>query len=71
MDTATRMQSIVAAAERARLHREPPRRTPARPDERTVGDALTTDPQDRKRRANAALLDLVEQTVAKRARRAR
>ncbi|WP_460756498.1 hypothetical protein [Myceligenerans cantabricum] len=35
-------------------------------DSREAGDALTCDPQDRKRRAHAALLDLVVETAAKR-----
>ncbi|RPF23314.1 hypothetical protein [Myceligenerans xiligouense] len=64
MDAATRMQSIISAAERSR--RGAPERDHDAQDRRNAGDALTCDPQDRKRRANAALLDLVVQTAAKR-----
>ncbi|MBE1877949.1 hypothetical protein [Myceligenerans pegani] len=66
MDAATRMQSIVSAAERSRTRRPERDPEPGGQDRRSAGDALTCDPQDRKRRANAALLDLVVETAAKR-----
>ncbi|GAA1864582.1 hypothetical protein [Myceligenerans crystallogenes] len=68
MDAAIRMQSIIAAAERSRPLGNRPQRVRPAPGEGNAGDTLTTDPQDRKRRAHAALLDLVEQTAAKRRR---
>ncbi|GAB3158457.1 hypothetical protein GCM10027059_03240 [Myceligenerans halotolerans] len=67
MDAVTRMKSIVSAAERSRTRTpEHDRELAVAQDRRNAGDALTCDPQDRKRRANAALLDLVVETAAKR-----
>ncbi|MBL0887818.1 hypothetical protein [Myceligenerans indicum] len=68
MDAATRTKPTVAAVKRSRSRVLPPERERelGAQDRRNVGDALTCDPQDRRRRANAALLDLVVETAAKR-----
>lgn len=66
MDAATRMKSIISAAERSRTRTPDHDAQRSAQDRRNAGDALTCDPQDRKRRANAALLDLVVETAAKR-----
>lgn len=69
MDAATRMQSIIAAAERSRARAGGPERDVAPADGRPLGDALTCDPQDRRRRAQEALQDLVIATSAPRKQR--
>lgn len=66
MDAATRMTSIVPAPERSRTRAPERDHDRGARDRRNAGDALTCDPQDRRRRANAALLDLVVETAAKR-----
>ncbi|WP_159798646.1 hypothetical protein [Puerhibacterium puerhi] len=63
--------SIMARHAHAPLRAEAPRRpdgpqrAPA-PRERTRGDDRTVDPADRRRRANAALLELVVEQAARR-----